>query len=103
MHVEPMLSHINVGTGEEFSISHLAQLVCQSVGFDGKLEFDPSFPDGTPRKTLDISRLKALDYKWTPISLKAGLALAYKDFLLIEHARLKPISEVSPQIQQHAK
>ena len=81
-HVEPMRSHINIGTGKEVSINQLAQLICKCVGFEGRLKFDPSFPDGTPRKTLDSSRLKAFDFKWTPIGLQAGLALAYKDFLV---------------------
>ena len=51
-HVEPMRSHINIGTGEEISISQLAQFVCMCVGFEGSLKFAPSFPDGAPRKTL---------------------------------------------------
>ena len=89
--------------GKEVSISQLAQFVCNCVGFGGRLKFDPSFPDGTPRKTLDNSRLNAFDFKWSPISLEAGLALAYKDFLVTEHARSNPASEVSPQVWLHAE
>lgn len=102
-HVEPMRSHINIGTAEEVSISQLAQFVCQCVGIGGTLKFDPSFPDDTPRKTLDTSRLKTFGFKWTPISLQAGLALAYKDFLVAERARSNPASEVSPQLRRHEK
>ncbi len=102
-HVEPMRSHINIGTGEEVSISQLAQFVCKCVGFGGTLKFDPSFPDGTPRKTLDTSRLNAFDLKWNPIGLEAGLALSYKDFLATERARSNPTSEVSPQVKRREK
>ncbi len=71
---------INIGYGDDVRIAELARLVADSVGFGGKLTQDPSKPDGTPRKLLDISRLKALG--WTPkISLEEGIALAYRDFL----------------------
>jgi GDP-L-fucose synthase len=101
--VEPMRSHINIGTGEEVSISQLAQLVCKCVGFEGTLKFDASFPDGTPRKTLDTSRLKTFGFKRAPISLQPGLALAYKDFIVTEHGRSNPTSEISPQVWQHTE
>jgi GDP-L-fucose synthase len=71
---------INVGSGHEVSIKELAYTVAEVVGFKGDLVFDHSKPDGTPRKLLDISRLKALG--WRPkISLKEGIELAYKDFV----------------------
>jgi GDP-L-fucose synthase len=71
---------INIGAGKDLSIRELAELVCEVVGFRGKLEFDPSKPDGTPRKLLDVSRLAALG--WSPkTSLREGIALAYRDFL----------------------
>jgi GDP-L-fucose synthase len=71
---------INVGSGEDQTIAELARLVASVVGFRGALEFDASKPDGTPRKLLDVGRLKALG--WSPrVGLAAGIAAAYKDFL----------------------
>jgi len=76
----PMLSHINVGTGEDIAIAELAELVAKTVGFRGRIEQDPSKPDGTPRKLMDVGRLRALG--WAPrVGLAEGLALAYRDFL----------------------
>ena len=70
---------INVGWGEDISIGELARLVADTVGFNGELRFDPSKPDGTPRKLLDTSRLTALG--WQPkIHLKAGLGSTYEWF-----------------------
>jgi len=78
-HTEPMLSHINVGTGADISIAALAELVKDVVGFAGTIRFDPSKPDGTPRKLLDVSRLTSLG--WQPrISLRQGLAETYRWF-----------------------
>ncbi len=79
-HTEPMLSHINVGTGEDLTIAELAQRVAGVVGFRGELRFDRSKPDGTPRKQLDVSRLAALGWK-ARIGLDEGLAGAYAEFL----------------------
>jgi len=77
---QPMLSHINVGSGEELTIAELARLVSKTVGFEGRIEHDTSKPDGTPRKLMDASRLRALG--WKPrTGLEEGLALAYRDFL----------------------
>lgn len=77
---QPMQSHLNVGSGEELSIGELAKTIMQVVGFQGKLEFDTTKPDGTPRKLLDVSRLKSLG--WAPgISLKSGLDETYRAFL----------------------
>jgi GDP-L-fucose synthase len=76
----PMLSHINVGTGEDVPIADLAALVAKTVGFGGRIEQDPSKPDGTPRKLMDVARLRSLG--WSPrVGLAEGLALAYRDFL----------------------
>jgi len=75
---------INIGSGEEVSIADFARRVAAAVGYEGELVFDPSRPDGTPRKLVDASRLKALGWSAT-ISLDQGLALAYADYL----ARLK--------------
>lgn len=78
--VSPMLSHINVGTGTDCSIAQLAELMAEVVGFTGKIVFDPSKPDGTPRKLLDVSRLKSLG--WEPkISLPEGLKATYAWFV----------------------
>ena len=72
--------HINVGSGEELSIRQLAEQIAQVVGFTGRLEFDPSMPDGTPRKLMDISRIRALG--WKPrIALPEGIRSAYAWYL----------------------
>ncbi len=72
-------SLINIGTGEDLSIFELANLISQVVGFNGKVEFDTSKPDGTPRKLLDVSRLKNLGWKYKT-SLKDGIKISYNDF-----------------------
>ena len=65
--------HLNVGTGKDLSIKELAILVAKKAGFAGEIEWDASKPDGTPRKVLDVTRLRALG--WEPrISLEAGIA-----------------------------
>jgi GDP-L-fucose synthase len=79
-HTQPMLSHINVGYGEDISIAELARAVSATVGYSGRIVFDTSKPDGTPRKLMDSSRLHSLG--WQPrVPLADGLALAYQDFL----------------------
>ena len=71
---------INVGCGEDVTIRELAETICDVLGFDGTLEFDPTKPDGTPRKLLDISKIKSLG--WSPkIPLRQGIANAYKWFV----------------------
>jgi GDP-L-fucose synthase len=76
-HEKPFL---NLGSGEELSIKDLAETVARVVGFGGKLSFDPSKPDGTPRKLMDNSKIRALG--WAPkIGLVQGITIAYKDFL----------------------
>ena len=71
---------VNVGWGEDISIRELAELVCEVVGFDGELSWDKTKPDGTPRKLLDVSKLRGLG--WTPtIPLRDGIAQAYDWFL----------------------
>ena len=77
---EGMLSHINVGTGKDCTIRELAETIAEITGFKGKLVFDRTKPDGTPRKLLDTSRLTALG--WSPqIDLREGLQLAYDWFV----------------------
>jgi len=71
---------VNVGCGEDISIRELAELVCEVVGFDGELSWDKTKPDGTPRKLLDVSKLRGLG--WTPtIPLRDGIAQTYDWFL----------------------
>lgn len=71
---------VNVGSGIELTIRQLAQQVCEAVGYRGRLRFDASKPDGTPRKLLDVSRLMSLGWKaQTPLA--SGLREAYADFL----------------------
>ena len=77
---EPMLSHINVGTGIDVSIKELAESIMNVVGFVGKLGFDNSKPDGTMRKLMDVDKLGLLGYV-APTSLRSGLELTYADFL----------------------
>jgi GDP-L-fucose synthase len=79
-HTQPMLSHINVGTGVDCTIRELAETLCHVIEFDGKLVFDTTKPDGTPRKLLDVSRLCALGCT-AEIGLTAGLRSTYEWFL----------------------
>ncbi len=83
---------INVGCGEDITIGQLAQLVGRITGYTGRILFDSSKPDGTPRKLLDVSRLKALG--WMPvISLENGIGSTYDWFLEnVESARLRAVS-----------
>jgi GDP-L-fucose synthase len=77
---QPMLSHINIGTGEDLSIRDLAKTIGEVVGYQGRIAFDTSKPDGTPRKLMDVGRMKSLG--WLPqVGLRDGLAFAYADFL----------------------
>lgn len=78
--VKPMCSHINVGFGSDITIAELAQLVADTVGFDGALVFDTAQPDGTPRKWVDSALLRRCGWEPT-VSLKDGLKFAYDAFL----------------------
>ena len=71
---------VNVGTGKETTIRELAELVAEVVGFRGKLVFDTSKPDGTPRKLLDVSRLQALGWL-AKTGFRDGISRAYADYL----------------------
>jgi len=75
--VDPGLSHLNIGTGIDVTIRELAQNIAEVVGFEGVLEFDRSKPDGSPRKLLDVSRMKRLGWQ-AKTELKAGLAITYR-------------------------
>jgi GDP-L-fucose synthase len=71
---------VNIGCGEDVTIRELAELICQVVGYAGELRFDPSKPDGTPRKLLDMSRMFGLG--WRPkISLAEGIEQTYAWYL----------------------
>lgn len=79
-HTQPMLSHINVGWGQDVTILEVAQALAQTVGYTGHILTDPTKPDGSPRKLMDSSRLNALGWK-AQVALEDGLQAAYKDFL----------------------
>ena len=79
-HTQPMLSHINVGYGDDVTIRELALAVGDTVGYTGTIHFDSTKPDGTPRKWMDSQRLR--DLGWQPtVDLRTGLQKAYADFL----------------------
>jgi GDP-L-fucose synthase len=82
-HTTPMLSHINVGTGTDCSIRELAETIAKVVDFRGRIEFDTTKPDGTPRKLLDVSRIDAMGWK-AKIPLYEGLHSTYQWFLASE-------------------
>jgi GDP-L-fucose synthase len=71
---------VNIGTGEDVTIKELAELVKETVGYQGTISFDTSKPDGTPRKLMDVSKLHGYGWKHT-IELPEGIKLAYQDFL----------------------
>jgi GDP-L-fucose synthase len=71
-------THINIGTGKDLTIRELAELIKGIVGFNGKLEWDSSKPDGTPRKLLDVSKINNLGWK-EKISLEEGIRLVYQN------------------------
>ncbi|GIB45643.1 GDP-L-fucose synthetase [Vibrio cholerae] len=76
----PMLSHINVGTGVDCTIREMAETMAKVVGFEGKVVFDSTKPDGTPRKLMDVSRLAALGWQYR-VDLETGLRQTYQWFL----------------------
>jgi GDP-L-fucose synthase len=75
-----MLSHINVGSGFDVTIAEVAQIIAETVGYSGKIEFDSTKPDGVPRKWMDSTRLNSLGWQ-AKVDLHQGLAVAYKDFI----------------------
>jgi GDP-L-fucose synthase len=79
-HTQPMLSHINVGTGVDCTIREMAETMAQVVGFNGAVVFDATKPDGTPRKLMDVSRLEKLGWRFN-ITLREGLQMTYQWFL----------------------
>ena len=87
---------LNVGTGTDVTIRELAELVMAAVGLEAKLEFDATKPDGTPRKLLDVSRLKALGWS-ARIRLDEGIRMAYRSFLNEHHPDQLPADPASAQ------
>ena len=78
-HTQPMLSHINVGYGSDLTIAELAKAIATATGYDGKINFDSSRPDGAPRKLMDSTKIFSLE--WRPkVDLYKGLRMAYDDF-----------------------
>jgi GDP-L-fucose synthase len=80
LHTQPMQSHINIGFGSDVTIVELATAVAKATGYQGAIAFDPSKPDGSPRKWMDTNRLNRLGWN-AKVSLDEGLRLAYKAFL----------------------
>jgi len=78
--VQPMLSHINVGSGTDVSILELAQIVARATGFEGRIETDPSKPDGAMRKLMDVSRLASMGWR-AGITLEEGIRTTYEWYL----------------------
>ncbi|MEO0918315.1 MAG: NAD-dependent epimerase/dehydratase family protein, partial [Pseudomonadota bacterium] len=76
---EPMLSHINVGSGTDIAILELAKMIAQVVGYTGKISTDPNKPDGTPRKLMDVTRLMNLGWQ-AQIHLEKGIRDTYTWF-----------------------
>jgi GDP-L-fucose synthase len=70
---------LNIGTGEDIAISEFARLVADVVGFRGRITYDATRPDGTPRKLVDVARMRALGWQ-SSTPLKEGLGLAYRSF-----------------------
>jgi GDP-L-fucose synthase len=68
---------VNIGAGKDLTIRELAELVCEVVGFKGRLEFDGSKPDGTPRKLLDTTRMEKLGWR-SRIGFRGGVRMAYE-------------------------
>jgi len=81
---EPMLSHINVGTGIDCTIRELVETVAKVIGYEGVISFDTSKPDGTPRKLMNVSRLNSLGWKYK-VPLEEGLVRSYDWFLENQH------------------
>ncbi len=80
LQTQPMMSHINVGTGTDITIEELAKTVKDVVGFNGKIVFDHTKPDGTPRKLMDVSLLNNLGWS-AKMPLKRGLTRSYQNFV----------------------
>ncbi len=92
-HTQPMLSHINVGTGQDIPIRELAELVQKIVGYTGKVIWDSTKPDGTPRKQMDVSLLENMGWR-AGIPLEEGIAKTYAAYkAMAEHPALSDLSD----------
>ena len=80
--------HVNIGTGKEITIKDLAELVRETVGFEGDIIWDESMPDGTPRKLLDVSKLQDIGWK-EKVSLRDGIRLEYEWYKSRDREELK--------------
>jgi GDP-L-fucose synthase len=98
-HTDAMHSHINVGTGDDVTIAELAHLVGTTVGYRGRIVFDTSKPDGTPRKLLDVSKLKALGWQ-SRTSLSAGLQRAYASFVSLGTSGNAAAADTETSVEQ---
>jgi GDP-L-fucose synthase len=85
-HTESMQSHINVGFGSDVTIKELAETIGQVIGYQGKITFDTTKPDGTPRKLMNSDRLTKMGWKST-VGFVDGLKLAYQDFLALTRVK----------------
>jgi len=85
---EPMLSHINVGTGKDITISALSETIKKVVGYQGDVTWDQTKPDGMPKKLLDASKLNSLGWK-PEISLTDGIKSTYNEYLKKSQHRLQ--------------
>ena len=81
-YVSPMSSHINIGSGSDLTIKDLAEIIKKIVGYEGEINFDPTKPDGIPKKLLNSERLNNFNFK-ADIGLKDGLIKTYKDYIKI--------------------
>lgn len=92
----PMMSHLNVGSGEEVTIWELAERIGEVTGFEGRIEFNPDMPDGTPRKLMDSGKLASMGWK-AKISLRDGIADTYRHFLrdVMNEPAVEPLSDDS--------
>ncbi|MEC9411512.1 MAG: GDP-L-fucose synthase [Pseudomonadota bacterium] len=84
---QPMLSHINVGTGVDCTIRELVETIAEVIGYQGEIVFDTSKPDGTPRKLMDVSKLEMMGWRYQT-SLKVGLKKTY-DWYISGHLHLR--------------
>jgi GDP-L-fucose synthase len=77
---EKGITHLNVGSGKDITIADLAKLISEIIGFEGKIEYDSSKPDGTPRKLMDVTRINSLGWQFKT-ELSDGIAKTYEWFL----------------------
>lgn len=83
---------VNIGTGEDLSIRELAEIIQRIVGYQGEIRFNSDYPDGTPRKLMDVSKLAAKGWRYT-IGLEGGIQSVYEDFMQHEQKNMSPVSD----------